>query len=272
MAYKRKTYKRKAPKRKYSKYSRKYQKKLSLKRVIKQVIHKTAETKCIQRYNLGQGILPSNAANFVSNIIELGPGSTMLIGQGTGQGQRVGNKIQTVSHTFKGTICPAPWNATTHPDPRPMHIKMWVFYDKTDPIAAPNPIINGFYQNGDSVVGFANDLLDHVRPINTDRYCILATRMFKVGFSQYAGAATTTANQDAFQAYSNNDYKLSCNFSINLTKHQIKQIRFNDTNNEPTTRRMFCMWQPVDATGGTVSASSIPAVVQYAEDFRYKDL
>jgi len=270
MAYKKKTYKRKA--KKYSKkYSRKYAKK-TLKKVIKAVISRASETKTIQRYNLGQNVLPSNAAGFVTNIIELGPGSTMLIPQGTGQGQRIGNKIQTVSHTFKGTLCPLPWNASTHPDPRPMHVKMWIFYDKTDPTAAPNPITNGFFQNGDSVTGFTNDLLDHVRPVNTDRYCVLATRSFKVGFSQYAGTATTTGNQTAYQAYSNNDYKLSCNFSVNLTKHQIKQIRFNDTNNEPTTRRMFCMWQPVDAAGGGVSGTSIPCVVQYAEDYRYKDL
>jgi len=244
----------------------------ALKRAVKAIIHRAAETKTIQRYNLGQNILPANAAGFVNNIIELGPGSTMLISQGTGQGQRVGNRVETVSHTFRGTICPLPWNTTTNPNPVPTHVKMWIFYDKSAPTSVPNPVSNPFFQDGSGVVGFANDLCDHWRPINTDRYRILASRMFKVGFAEYLGTATSGPNQANNQAFTNNDYKLTCPFNINLTKVQIKQIRFNDTNNEPMTRRMFCMWQPVHGTGSQFSATDIPCAVQYMEDYRFKDM
>lgn len=243
----------------------------SLKRTIKKQIRRSQETKNIQRYNLGQSIVPSNAPAFQANIIELGPGASMLITQGTGQGQRVGNKIATVRHVFKGTIVPFGYDVTTNPNPRPIHVKMWIFYDKTDPVAVPNPVGNPFFQDGSGVAGFANDLVDHWRPVNTDRYRVLAVRTFKVGFANFAGTAASTSNQAQMQQYANNDYKLNANFRINLTRHQIKNIRFNDGNNEPMTRRMFCMWQPVDGTGAQLNSTHIPCGVQYMEDYHYKD-
>lgn len=276
MAYKKSSSRkssRKSSKRTYKRksYAKKSSRK-SMSRLVKQVIERTAETKTIQRYNLGQNLVPSNAAGFVANIIEIGPGSTMLISQGTGQGQRVGNRIETVSHTFQGTICPLPWNTTTNPNPVPTHVKMWIFYDKTDPTAVPNPIGNAFFQDGSGVVGFANDLTDHWRPVNTDRYRVLHERLFKVGFAAYTGTATGTTNQLNNQAFTNNDYKITCEFKINLTKSQLKHIRYNDTNNEPMTRRMFCMFQPVHATGSALQATDIPCTLQYMEDFRFKDI
>lgn len=246
--------------------------KRALRRVVKSVITRVAETKTAQRYNLGQSVVPANATTFQANIIELGPGSSMVISQGSGQGQRQGNQITTVSHTFKGNLVAFPWNTTTNPNPRPLNVKMWIFYDKTDPVALPQPVTLPFFQEGSGVVGFANDLVDMWRPINTDRYRVLTSKTFKLGFSQNAGTATSTSNQGQFQAYSNNDYKMNCAFSFNLTKHQVKKIRYNDANNEPTTRRMFCMVQPVDATGGTLDQTWIPCGISYMEDFRYKDM
>jgi len=271
MAYKRKSYKRRAPKRTYKKFKRSV-KKAAIKRVVKQVLMRESETKSVQRFNLGQNIFPANSASFLGSIIELGPGANMLIPQGTGAGNRDGNRIRTVSHTFKGTLTNNPFNATSNPDPNPLCVKMWIFYDKTDPTAVPNPIGNPFFQDGNTVAGFANDLVDHWRPVNTDRYRVLSTRTFKLGFAEYAGSATNTANQNAQQAFANNEFKLNCPFSINLTKLQLKVIRFNDGNNEPMTRRMFCMFQPVSAQGTQMGAAVNPCGVQFMEDYKYKDM
>jgi len=242
-----------------------------LKRTIRRQIRSATETKSVQRYNLGQNLVPSNHAGFLANIIELGPGTTLAITQGVGQGQRVGNRIETVRHTFKGTLVPTGYNATTNNNPTPCAIKMWIFYDKTDPVAVPNPIGNPFFQDGNGVSGFANDLADNWRPYNSDRYRVLTARTFKLGFSEYAGAAANADNQAYNQAFSNNDFKLNCSFKINLTKYQIRKIRFNDNNIEPMTRRMFCMWVPVFANGAQMNNNTIPATVQYMEDYQFKD-
>lgn len=242
------------------------------KRAVRTQLRRAAETKSSQRFNLGQNLVPSNATTFAANIIELGPGVTMPIAQGTGQGNRVGNRIETVRHVFKGTIVPYPQDSTTNPNPQPLVVKMWIFYDKTDPTAVPNPITYPFFQDGNGVAGFSNDLIDTWRPVNTDRYRVLCARTFKLGFSEYAGTAASTLNQGQYQAYSNNDFKLNCGFRINLTKYQIKKIRFNDANNEPMTRRMFCMWQPVAASGIQMTSTWIPCGVQYMEDYKYKDI
>lgn len=274
MAFKKRSYKRTTKRRPTKRVYKKRMsaRKASVRRTVKQVLSRVSETKTAQRFNYGLNLAPSNAATFTAKILELGPGATMPIAQGTGQGGRIGNKITVVSHRFKGYLTCAPQDPTLWPNPRPIHVKMWIFYDKTDPTAAPNPITYPFFQDGNTAAGFQNDLVDHWRPINTDRYRVLATRTFKLGMSQYAGAAATVANQSAWQAYSNNDYKLTCGFNVDLGKLGARVVRFNDTNNEPTSRRLFCMFQPVEATGGILNATWEPCAVQFMEDFRYKDM
>jgi len=262
--------KRRTLKRKRSTKRKSYSRKTSIKKIVKREIARNIENKCKQQFNFEKSLYPSAAVNFPDNVIELGPGALMLIAQGTGQGSRIGNTIKTKKLMFKGTVVPTPYNAGTNGNPRPVQLKMWIFYDKSDPTAVPQPG-NDFFQDGGSSRGFSNDLTDLWSPINTDKYRVLASKSFKIGYSQYAGAAATPANQQAFQAYSNNDFKLNANFSFDLTKHYPQMVKFNDNSTTPTTRGLFCLFYYTGADGQQLPSTSVSLGVQYMQDYVYED-
>lgn len=262
-ASKKRTYKRKsyAPKRKVT----------PLKKMIRREIARNIENKTTQSYNYNFPIRPATSASFQNNVFELGPaGSGMTIAQGTGQGQRIGNTIKTKKLTWKGTIVALPWDTSTNPNPRPQQVKLFVFYDKTDPTAVPQPATN-FFQDGNSSKGFQDDLADLWSPINTDRYRVLTTRTFKLGYSQYAGTANTPANQGAQQAFSNNDFKLNCNFSVDLTKYYPQIVKFNDNNNIPTTRGLYALWITCAADGTVWTSTWITCAAQWVQTYEFED-
>lgn len=277
MAYIRRKYRTKrafAKKRTYNRksYARKTTaRKMTVKRMIRREIARNVENKTIQAYNYNFPIYHPSSTNFLNNVMELGPaGSAMAISQGTGQGNRIGNTIKTKKLTWKGTIVPLPQESTTNPNPRPQQVKLWIFYDKTDPTAVPDPRTN-FFQNGNSSKGFQDDLADLWSPVNTDRYRILTSRTFKLGYSQYAGTAATPANQGQQQAYSNNDFKYNCDFSIDLTKYYPQIVKYNDASNAPTTRGLYALWTTVAADGAVMNAAWTTAAAQFVQTYEYED-
>jgi len=254
----------------YRKKRRVSRKKSPLRKLIQREISRNVENKCSQHYDYDQRLYSAVNANFpADNIIVLGPDPTSLvINQGTGQGNRIGNSITTKKFVFRGTLVPLPYDATFNAAPQPVQVRMVIFYDKTDPTAIPNPIAgNDFFQNGNTSKGFQNDLTDLWSPVNKDRYRVLATRTFKLGMAAYSGTGTNPGQQ----SFTNNDFKLNCNFSFNLTKHYPKIVKFNDGTATPTTRGLFCMFYYALANGGSVPGSAYMVGAQYMQDYTYED-
>jgi len=272
MAYSRKNSKkssRKGSKRTYKRKSYASKKRTPLKRMIRMEIARNVENKSTQVYNLDKilYVSPDTSPWSSQNVFPLGPDPTsVVISQGTGQGQRVGNVIKTKKLTFKGTIVALPYDSIFNTAPAPVQLKMWIFYDRTDPTAVPAPITN-FFQNGNTQKGFANDLVDMWSPVNTDRYTVLATKQFKLGFASATGSGSTAPQQ----YFSNNDFKYNCNFSFDLTKHYPKTVKFNDNTTTPTTRGLFCLVQYVAATGGQFLSGTRACAMQYMQDYVYED-
>lgn len=274
MAYKKKRMLRKRPIRRKAKRSVK-----AVRRIVRKVLNNDAEVKCIQ-YVASANLVPSSPANSIpagaTNIIELGfDGVNVACNQGTGQGGRVGNKVRTKRIVMKGTLCPLEWNTTTNQNPRPIEIKMVIFYDKSDPNAVPNPFAGGTagpFQGGNGVNVFTNYLSDMWMPFNADRYRICATRTFKVGYAAYTGTATTAGNQTANQAYTNNDFKLNHKFSIDVTKYYPKNVRFPDNSAIPTTRAIFAMFFMAAADGTNLPDVMRPIKMSYMQSVSYTDI
>jgi len=267
MAYKRKTQRR--PKRRYS-GKRKMTKK-TVRAVVKRVLAREAEVKNVQEYNFGMNLYSPNYATFdATNIFPLGPRQTTLpLPQGTGQGNRIGNRVHTRKLIIGGTLVPNAYNATTNPIPQPMDVSIWIFYDKTLPTALPTPAANGdFYQNGNGSASFGGDTLDMISPVNTDRYRVLAKRNFKLGYADFAGTGATPGNQN----FANNDYKMTCNFRFDLTKHYPKVVVWNDNaTSTPTTRGLFMMVTPAWGQGTTIPAGVRPLGMQFMQNYSYQD-
>lgn len=244
---------------------------IAMRRLIQSEIAREIENKDTQSYNLSKNIVSSSSPTFQDNVIQLGPNNNatepMPILQGVGVNSRVGNKIKTKYLMFKGTVVPLPYEATTNPQPVPMQVKMVIFYDKTTPTQEPQPASNMFQMQGANA-GFYNDLTDLWRPYNTDRYRILTTRTFKLGFSSFT---PTTGGVPTLGNVANNDFKMNQNFRINLTKYYPKHVRFDENTGDPSTRGLWCLFYVTSSTGNALTPSTAPCNVQWMVDYRYED-
>lgn len=230
---------------------------------------RAVETKNAETYNLGLNIYSSGNALFPSgNQIVLGPNSSsMQIPQGVQNGYRIGNKITTKRLIFKGTLHSLPYEVSTNPQPVPQQVRMLVYYDRQDNNVVPNPT-SDMFQNNNVNAGFVNQLSDLWRPYNTDKYRILAQRTFKVGFADNTG----TGNTAAYQYLANNDFKLNCNFSIDLTKYYPKTVKFDENSLQPTTRGLFVLFYACAASGTVTPSNIIPCAVEYMFRYTYTDM
>jgi len=243
----------------------------AIKKMIRREIARNIENKGRQHFVEDHLIQCStNVSGFDASIFPVGPAAgTLDIQQGPGQGARIGNQIKTKRLMFKGTIVPLAYNASTNPLPQPIQIKMWLFYNRILPTFEPTPAaLADFFQDNNSSEGFSDDLVDLWKPVNTDNYRVLATRIFKVGNAMYNTAAGGSTNS---QFGSNNDFKLSTNFSIDCTKMIPKITKYNDNNSDPTTRNLYCMMQVVRADGGTTLSNWVMARCSYMLDYTYED-
>lgn len=239
----------------------------AVKAVVKREIARNVENKISEVYNLSQNIVGPTSAAFTSNIIALGCAPTAIqISQGTSQGARIGNEIKIKKMRFKGILYPLQYNVTTNPGITPLIVKMWLFYDKSAPTSAPSPITD-FFQFGGATLAFQNVMADSILPINTDKYRVLTSRTFKLGFGSYTGTGATAAQQ----YYANNDFKYNQSFSIDLMPYIIKETKFNDNSTDPMTRHLFCMWSVMNSDGSTMNSAYIPAHVTWIQECEFED-
>jgi len=247
-----------------------YKRKTSgIKKMVRREIARNIENKTFQYLGTGLDILPSTSVSFDSNIIPCYPSAGYLaINQGNGQGQRSGSKIKIKKLKIDGIMFPLAYNAVSNLTPCPVHIKVWFFYDKEEPNAIPAPAAAAdFFQFGSTSIGFQNELFDHTMPVNTDRYRVLTTRTFKVGYASYLG----TGAQPQQGNFASNDYKMNARLRVDLTKYCVKNCNFRDNNTTPTTRGIYMMAQACYSNGNPMTAGTIPAKLEYMLTVDYED-
>lgn len=240
----------------------------SMKKAVKAILYRALETKdkqlAVSSYPIKNA---SAAAAWDSTIIPMSPFAAHIqIDQGTGNGGRVGNKIETKRLTFKGSLTTTGYDVTTNPNPQPLVIKMWFFYQKDDNAQITSPRLDMF-DNGNASIAMSGLLGDTWRSYNTEKYAFVASREFKLGFADYSGTGVAVGNQ----SFANNDFKLYQKFSIDLTKHCPKHVTFNDTNASPTSRVLLMAVEAVYASNGLIAATTVPAVISYEIAYSYKD-
>lgn len=267
MAWKRKRTTR--PMRKSRKRAKRTPKK-ALKKTIRQVIARTAEVKQVDLYVYSDSLTFYTGGSYLpNNCFPLSPYTSYLnLSQGVSQGQRVGNKVRTVSLIMKGSLNALAYDAIYNPKPQPVIVKMWVYYAKASPTTLTPPAFDWFQLGGTSapMTGYLTDLW---APINTDQYTVLKTKIFKIGNSIASG----TGNQPGAQSYANNDYKLNALFSFNLTKLCPKIVRYNDNTTQPSSRILLMAIQCVQADGSLpASAAQTPVNLSYMMTYRYSDI
>lgn len=269
MAYRKKRPTKKRPAKRYAK--KRGIKRPAIKKMIRREIARNIENKTKQFFFQDDLILGSAVSGDLDATINpICPSSVTLdIVQGTGNGARIGNRITTKRLMYKGTLTVMPYNPVSNVTPLPTQVKMWIFYDREFPTSFPTPATSSnFFQFNNTTQGFSNDLVDLWKPVNTDKYRVLATRTFKLGNADYQSNGTGYAGQ---QYYANNDFKLNHTFSVNLTKMIPKIIRYNDNDPEPMSRGLYSLFVAYAADGNPITSGQALAKCSWMLDYTYED-
>jgi len=236
-----------------------------VKTYVQRAIHKQIENKTIQ-YNAGFTMVNYADDNTMRGFA-LSPGTSIAIPQGDGQGARTGNRIRIMKARLVYWMVPSAYNGLLNPQPKPLMIRLWIGYSKTNPTLIPTAGDQAvLFQNGDSASapnGFISDIL---RSVNKDKFIIFRDIKHKLGYESITGSGATAGSQ----YFSNNDFKYNIMKSIDITKYLIQNVTYNDTTTIPTTRGLFC-WVQIVYADNTVTTGTIPANFNYFVELTYED-
>lgn len=270
-----KYYKKKPKAYKKKSYAKKVRRVSSIKNIVKKTINRMTETKS-QSYTSGNTMLPLHSAidaTFLNQTINLAPMSTtLIIQQGTGEDERIGNNITTVKAQLKIAIFPVSYNATYNPNPKPQIIQLFLWKPRKNMSlgsaqAIADDTTGEFFQVGSSSEGFQSRYLDYQRPVNKDRLILFKKFVFKVGFQTGMGAAASPIGQ----YMANNDFKMNILKTINITKYLPKKVMFNDADNDSHSDPLYMTICPFTADGSAPVANEYQNQYAYAIDYFFKD-
>lgn len=258
-------------------------------RRVLRVLNRSAETKTVQFDLVNQQVYPATSTNFPDGFTIISPSNEikggnnlLLIEQGTGQGNRVGNKISTVSATLRGVIRPnILWEAVGNYNPCPMYVVIWVVSlakHLTDSMSSLDTVCeNSFFQDGNVSSGFQGTLVDLTRTVNRQHVRVHTKRVYKLGFSEYQSSFGINGQNNGAQRFMNNDFPLSKIFSIKLRFQ--RNVTFNDGTTNPTNmRRQYFFMIPYRVDGDVWKTNSgqlngpVPLHVDFAVDYKFKDI
>lgn len=226
----------------------------SLQSLIKRQVGRLEEKKESNQYSLNTPLPNSANAGWTASSIPICPFTNgFIIPQGTGQGNRIGNRIRTKKAWVKGIIHPNEYNATTNAEPQPYQIRMLIFKDKFKATEQPASVALDLFQSGSTSIGPQNDLVDLILDPNRDRYQVYHDEIMKCGPAANQGSGTSTT----YQQFMNNDFSYNCQFSVDITKFLPTVVTYNDAGTAPMTEGLWMIFLPVLARG-----TAAPAVVQ----------
>lgn len=238
----------------------------ALRRQIQMQLFRQAETKDIKLTAERSMIWnPISAGLFATRNVFYSGDILSTITQGTGQANRIGNKIRLSRLNFSFLI----WAKKADNGVQvPLDVCMYVFTDKLAPTTqTPGPIVdalNGtgtnpyFFQAGNSTQGAAGTISDELLRVNDDRFTLHKKKIFKISL----------ANQTLWH---NNDYKNSRKFTINLAKYMPKNVQWSDGNATAlNSRQVWIVFLPVIANDDTSSVFPNSDVVNIAYDYQVK--
>jgi len=172
----------------------------------------------------------------------------LLLGQGSGQNERVGNRI-LLKHLYVNLLITPDQGGDTKMDlylanSQMGYVTLYVCRQRNRE-AVPTRL-DEFLQLGNSSTFPSGNYQQLMFDENKDRYQILYKRRFKCGASQGKGITGTESN---FMT-SNNDFKVNHMIKLDLAKYiKDKIIRYNDTatpaiNADSGSLAVVATWQP----------------------------
>lgn len=113
-------------------YARRLPRNKGLKTLVNRAIARAEEKKESSLFSINTPLPSSgNGPAWTASSISIAPSSTgFVIPQGTGQGNRIGNRITTKRATVKGILHQNGYNAANNVQPVPVQMRMLIFKDK----------------------------------------------------------------------------------------------------------------------------------------------
>lgn len=196
------------------------------------------------------------------------------LSQGTGEGNRIGNKIRIKRFRMSCIIYPITEASTVNQGP--YNVRVWVVSSKLNPNSLSPALVyssmcdlgtneKSFFDNGSSTNGMVGNLTDLLLPVNTNVWNVHKCMTFKIANSQ----APETGN-----AQGNNDYKFNKKFYIDLKKYQNKVLQFNDASLNQYNKKIWVVFEVLNAAGVVINdvVSNQLLGLTYNYDFRYEDM
>jgi len=252
----------------YKKPVRKVRKgKKVLVKLIKSVVQRTAEHKTVQQYQTGTfgSILQSS----VLNVHSLGPSSAyMPITNSAFQDGRIGNKIRTVKTMLRMVVYPTPYNSVSNIAPQPADVLICIGRLKKS-IASPTALdFLKLYQDGSGSGAVLGNLQDICTPFNRDYWNVMKKIVLKVGYANSQGSGASAAPQ----YFANNDYKLNCIKSYDITKCMAATYEFNDNDDDPQNSQTYIWYEALASSNTVFAATQLPIGITWTLDYVYTDV
>jgi hypothetical protein len=210
----------------------------------------------------------NNTANFVNNntFITTPNAGKLVISQGVGQADRIGNRITTRKATFNLVLYPKEYDATYNYDAAPQLVRIVVFKLKGG-YSLSSFLSSDFFQTGNTATGLSSRLTDMNDHINRDLATVYKDFIVKLGRAIQPAATGSSSNQ----YYANNDYKMNHLLKIDVTSSVPKRIEFDDTGATASTNESYIVWMPVAAIGAPMANGAYPMYCNYSYTYEYED-
>lgn len=230
----------KNPIRKRTRKPSKSVKKNSIKKTIQKVLNKNLEVK---RQSL------SSSYNNIFNIINDARVAVIkpIIGQGTGQGDRVGNSVKIKKLTLYVNVV---MDATSTVSGYPKYVDIYIFKFKKNNVTVPTASdMTKFLQFGNSAEQYLGRAFDGMREVNNDLFTIKR----KIRLNMIHGS---TINN--YYGYGLMQSNMTLKFDV--TKYFKQRILFDDATNTVTNDNLYMaigytlfnqLGTPVDTYAGT---------------------
>jgi len=238
-----------------------------VKKYVNKALHKNIENKA-QSYTTGYSIGSyANSNSLYARPITPGAGFLSIV-QGTGQGDRIGNKVKVMKAMFRYVINANPYDASSNSIPIPMEVQMIFGFVKQLPNTTPSSAnVSQLFQSGSTALAPVGDLRDLIQPYNTDYWTIKKVIKHKIGTSINDGTGGL-----ANRAYlANNDYSFNVCRSIDITSIYPKNLIFADNSTGPQNNSLYFMCQAVAADGTVQTTFNLPTRINWTIDISYED-
>lgn len=209
MAFK-KSYKKKGTKKRtYKKRVHKKTKGSFVKKVMKVVRSKEQVKYAVVTGDMSIGNYQSLTPNLAQIYAGVNPTSLPIV-QGTGAGDRLGDKIKIKKITLRMILFPNPTTAISNNPATLQEVRILVGHNRLTPTAAL-PVATMF-EDGDTALPPQQNLTDMMAPINRHVIVPFKEKVIKLGSSGMGVVGTTGA------AAGNNDFKMNHRFTWDITK------------------------------------------------------